>query len=446
MRSWSALLGVVVGLGVALVPAVALPATAGSASDPPGRPLYVTNSESATISVFATGPAGTPRPPADLVATSSQPAGMVIAADGRTAFVANRGVNGVTPYAVGTQGSLTALSPPVATGGLVPFGITITPAGNLLFVSNIDSGTVSTFAIHGDGTLSLVGDPVPTGFDSPRGVAVTPDGRFLYVGHGRPTDPGPNALVGFAIGSDGTLRQSSRAFTGGAGAQMAISPDGRLLYIAGQGANAVFGFHIGEDGTLTPVPGERFAAGENTEGAAITPDGRHLYISSPSFTRPDTQRNVSAYSINADGSLTPVAGSPFQAGSGPVGIATAPDGRHLYVSNVDSDDLYTFAIGADGGLRQVADSPLPTGGTRPGFQAVAPAPNQGPTATFVVDWLARGGQGQQGATVSTGDRPRPRNSARRSATTWSSIRSRHARTGTSWRPGPCSPQAARSMR
>ncbi|MEU5726259.1 beta-propeller fold lactonase family protein [Micromonospora sp. NPDC047738] len=401
MRSHSAFLCVVFSVGVTLAPATPSPAAAGSTSGPPGRVLYSTNADSANISIFPVGPAGTPRQPAKLLATSSDPNGMVITADGRTAFVMNRGVHGVTPYSIGPKGNLTALSSPVATGGLFPFGITITPAGNLLFTSNIDSGTISTFAIHGDGTLSLVADPLPTGFDSPRGVAVTPDGGFLYVGHGRPTDHGPNALIGFAIDRDGTLREVSRTFTSGAGAQMAISPDGRLLYLAGQGARAVFGYHIAQDGTLTPVPGEKFAAGENTEGAAITPDGHHLYIASPGLTRPDTQRNVSAYTINDNGSLTPVTGSPFQAGAGPLGIVASPDGRHLYVSNVDSSDLHIFAIGTDGGLRQVARSPLPTGGITPGFQALTLTPNQGPAAAFVADVPRAGNAARFDASPST---------------------------------------------
>src|SRR5580698_9104200 len=44
--------------------------------------------------------------------------------------------------------------------------------------------------------------------------------------------------------------------------------------------------------------------------------------------------NVSAYTINAKtGKLTPVAGSPFGAGTEPEGVAVDPTGKFAYVAN-----------------------------------------------------------------------------------------------------------------
>jgi 6-phosphogluconolactonase len=50
----------------------------------------------------------------------------------------------------------------------------------------------------------------------------------------------------------------------------------------------------------------------------VDPLGRFAYVAN-SFGN-----NVSAYSIGANGALTPVAGSPFAAGSGPDPVAVDP--------------------------------------------------------------------------------------------------------------------------
>ena len=50
--------------------------------------------------------------------------------------------------------------------------------------------------------------------------------------------------------------------------------------------------------------------------------------------------NVSAYTINAGtGALTPVAGSPFAAGTNPVSVTVAPSGAFAYVANEGSNNV-----------------------------------------------------------------------------------------------------------
>ena len=50
--------------------------------------------------------------------------------------------------------------------------------------------------------------------------------------------------------------------------------------------------------------------------------------------------NVSGYTINnSTGALVPVAGSPFAAGTTPVGIVITPEGMLAYVANQGSNDV-----------------------------------------------------------------------------------------------------------
>lgn len=349
-----------------------------------GRGVYVTNSLSDTVAAFTVGPDGSPIPNGAPVPTQPQsgaPGGIVMTPDAHTAYVVERNADEVQAYRVDADGTLSPLSDPVSTGGQTPFGVAVAPDGRTLYTANLDSGTISVFAIGADGTLTLRSDPVPT-TPNPRGLAVTPDGRFLYVGHGVPlTDP-TNTLDRFTIGPDGTLSgRSTVAAAGGAGSGMGITPDGHFLYVATT-TDQLFAFRIGEDGHLTAAPGSPYSVADHPEGVAMAPDGSRLFLASPSQVRPDTVHAVSAFTIGKDGALHTVPGSPFEGGAGPVGTGVTPDGRFLYVSHFDGNELYGFTIGPAGALTRTSGSPVPSGGQAPAFEALTIAPDQGPTATL----------------------------------------------------------------
>ena len=62
---------------------------------------------------------------------------------------------------------------------------------------------------------------------------------------------------------------------------------------------------------------------------AVDPKGKFAYVANDGLRQP-----YSAYTIDAtSGALTPVAGSPFEAGSGTTGVAVDPRGKFAYVSN-----------------------------------------------------------------------------------------------------------------
>jgi DNA-binding beta-propeller fold protein YncE len=53
---------------------------------------------------------------------------------------------------------------------------------------------------------------------------------------------------------------------------------------------------------------------------AVDPTGKFAYVANA------FGNNVSAYSIGANGALTPVTGSPFAAGTAPFSVAVDPTG------------------------------------------------------------------------------------------------------------------------
>ena len=107
------------------------------------------------------------------------------------------------------------------------------------------------------------------------------------------------------------------------------APIPKFAYVSNSGSANVSAYTINTtSGALTPVAGSPFAAGTQPLGVAVDPSGKFVYVAN------EFSNNVSAYTINAtSGALTPVAGSPFAAGSNPDEVAVDPSGKFVYVTN-----------------------------------------------------------------------------------------------------------------
>jgi hypothetical protein len=106
----------------------------------------------------------------------------------------------------------------------------------------------------------------------------------------------------------------------------------QFAYVANAGGN-VSSYSIGANGALTPVPGSPFAAGAQPRSVAVDPTAKFAYVANEGAPGLGIPSNVSAYSIGANGALTPVPGSPFAAGLGPRSVAVDPTAKFAYVAN-----------------------------------------------------------------------------------------------------------------
>lgn len=371
-------------------------ATSGSAvAEPPPapagtRPVYVTNADVTNDISHFTVDLGTGRPvlTGRLVEAGDGVRQMTFTPDGRMAYAANAGAGTISVYRIGPRGRL-APAATVETGGTTPVGITVAPNGHTLYAADVDRSTVTVFAIASDGSITRR-QTLPTAVNNPRGLAMTPDGRFLYAGHG---DPGPNrassvgAVTAYAVNDDGSLTAvGSPVRVGRFDGDLAVTPDGRRMYVISQDTDQVFGFAVRADGQLTALPGSPYTTSSFPEGIAITPDGRFVYTASLGAGGFGVGNGaVSGFAIEADGSLTQVPGSPVEAGLFPVEVTILPNGRFLYASGGDTTgELSAFQIGPAGRLLPLANKPFDTGGIGPAYGSASVLPNQGPAANFAT--------------------------------------------------------------
>ncbi|GGL64160.1 hypothetical protein GCM10010129_04760 [Streptomyces fumigatiscleroticus] len=143
---------------------------------PAGRYAYLANELDNTVAVCAydpeTGRLGIGEPQSTGTGPgTSYPAQFAVTADGSYAYLANRGDDSLTRYAVQADGARLRLLDTVAAGGEFPRQIALSPEGTLLFAANQRSGTVSVFHVDQDsGALRSAGEP----FASPVAVCALP--------------------------------------------------------------------------------------------------------------------------------------------------------------------------------------------------------------------------------------------------------------------------------
>lgn len=194
-------------------------------------------------------------------------------------------------------------------------------------------------------------------------VFAVAQGNFVYT-----NDDvfGSNTVSGFSVGSNGalTLVAGSPFATGGSGNGGGFFAANRakstsivnFVFASNTQSNDVSVFTIDTTtGTLTLVPGSPFAVGGSSDfsgiALAVTPSGQFL-MAANGFS-------VTVFSIAGDGTLTPIAGSPFPILAQSDGIAISPNGSFLALA--EGSQVEMMSIASDGSLTSIGGFPI-TGG------------------------------------------------------------------------------------
>ncbi|MFZ4283022.1 lactonase family protein [Streptomyces rhizosphaericola] len=140
---------------------------------PGGRSAYLACELDNTTVVCAYDPGSgtlTPGPGRSTGSETGYPAQLVVTGDGSYAYLANRGPDSLTRYAVEDGGAALRLLDTVPVGGDWPRQLALSPDSSLLFAANQRSATVTAFRVGDDGSLAPAGDALP----APVAVCVLP--------------------------------------------------------------------------------------------------------------------------------------------------------------------------------------------------------------------------------------------------------------------------------
>ncbi len=141
-----------------------------------------------------------------------------------------------------------------------------------------------------------------------------------------------------------------------------------FVYVTTSFSSAISVFSIDfSSGALSEISGSPFATAAISQGLAIHPSGKFIYVTL-------TSNVVVAYSVNTSGSLTSLGGS-LPTGTGPVIAEVEPAGKFLYVVNTNavSNNISGYAIGANGALTSLGNTPAT--GTNPSSITIDKAGN-----------------------------------------------------------------------
>jgi DNA-binding beta-propeller fold protein YncE len=361
--------------------AAAGPASAAPSVDTVGR-VYVNNNTAGinTVSGFDRHANGTLTPTAGSpfavggagtgVITGSQGA-LQLSADGRYLLAADAGSNQISVARIQQDGSVRPVETgPVPSGGIHPVSIAV--HGNLVYVANNGAGgsNYTGFTLNAGGHLvPIPGSTVPLPDNALPGDVLFNGTGSVLVGARVGPDAGPSYLDSFAVGRDGRLT----AAPGSPFPAQRIGPFGSefsptnpsLLFVSnahdGPGNGSVSAYSVAANGVLTPVTGSPFADLQTAPcWVEISHDGRYLFTVNTGST------TISRYAIGANGALTLLGSTPFQGPTGlrPFDARLDPTGSYLYVVDAGRAMVSAFAV-SGGSLVELPSSPfaLPTGVT-----------------------------------------------------------------------------------
>ena len=299
--------------------------------------------------------------PASASADTSQVVGHVYV-DDNTA-----GTNTIGAFDRHADGSLTPEpgSPFLAGGagtgaGLASQGaLQLSADGRFLLAVDAGSNQVSVLRVHPGGSLSLVpGGVVSSGGTLPVSIAV--HGTLVYVAN---SGAGGSNYTGFRFfgghlfpipGSTVTLAANA------APGDVLFNGTGTKLVGTEVGPSQIDSFTVGFGGRLTAAPGSPFKAqGLGPFGSEFRPtDPGQLFVSNAHNTATDSG-TISAFTDFRNGTLSPVAGSPFADDQmAPCWVEITHDGQFLFTVNTASGTISRFWIAPGGALTLLGSTPL----------------------------------------------------------------------------------------
>jgi len=257
-----------------------------------------------------------------------------------------------SPFPAGGAGTGTGLAEQGA--------IQLTPDGRFVIAVDAGSNQISVLRILGGGSLSLVpGGIVSSGGIRPDSVAV--HGDLVYVAN---SGTGGSNYTGFQLRPNGRLDpvpgSTVTLAANAAPADVLFNGTGTNLVGTEVGTSVIDSFTVGSDGRLTAAPASPFPAqGLGPFGSEFRPTNPgQLFVSNAHNVSAGTG-TISAYTDSRDGTLSPVAGSPFaDQQTAPCWVEITHDGQFLFTVNTGSGTISRYQIAPDGTLTLLGSTPV----------------------------------------------------------------------------------------
>jgi 6-phosphogluconolactonase (cycloisomerase 2 family) len=268
----------------------------------------------------------------------------------RLLFAVNAGSDTISVFNV--RGSVLQLRQVVSSGGSFPVSIAV--HGGLVYVLNaLNGGNVTGFYIVGqhlaaipDSTRALGPNlsATPVFVNTPGQVVFTPAGNDLLV----TTKDNTNAIDVFAVGRSGQLAQQPvvNSEPGAVPFALAFQGNGQVVGVEA-GTNSVASFSLSWNGTLTQI--SSVATGQ-AGSCWLVADGSALFVGNAGSGSESTV-------LNTAGTLTLNATTPTDAGT--VDAAVTPNGRYLYVQTGAAGIVDEFQVGAGATLTEIGSVTVP---------------------------------------------------------------------------------------
>lgn len=277
------------------------------------------------------------------------------------------GAPSVVAYKVDRATGAINLLNAMPTGGAGATHLAVDQVSNTLFVAHFTSGHVSAHALRPDGAIELPAALVKGEGSGPRpnqagphahAAVQDPTGKFLLV-----PDLGADRV--FVYRFDRSPRQltlvegASYAAPAGSGPRhLAFHPNGKFAFLINEFTAAVDVFawdasgpqlrHIQSIGSLSPD-----YKGVNTGAEiAVSPDGRHLYVSNRG------EDSIVGFSIDAAAGRLELIQRVSSGGKTPRGFALHRRGAWMLVANQGADEVVVFRRDARNGKLTMTDHAL----------------------------------------------------------------------------------------
>jgi 6-phosphogluconolactonase len=234
-------------------------------------------------------------------------------------------------------------------------------------------GQIYPYAVDAQsGALRTSSSPVDSGGSSPIALATTSDYYNLYV-----ANQGNNSVVHFSLSDHGILTKKDSITLASAPTSIAVNTAGTYLYVVSGTSSATlteYALSTGAIGSATAtlpltVPGfagdtilpTGVAVLANNSAVYVTAYDKSAYNPGGSTTSNANPGWLFGYAVASGGALTPVSGSPYQAGVKPSALTTDPVNRFIYVTDFASNELIGYGVLSTDTLQFMVNGPFRTG-------------------------------------------------------------------------------------